>query len=161
MARPRGRPPFKPTPTQRRQVSIAAGGGMRHNEIALAIGIDIKTLEKHFELELSVGAVQRRMEVLVAMQRAAAKGNVSAQKAYMALVPEVGIPPLSADGEVPTAGATQGDPKLTVTAGQADQVVTPMVPPQGKKEAAQAAAKTAQVGTDWADLLPGPVSQLQ
>lgn len=122
------RPSFIPTKAQRRRVSVAAGGGMSHEEIALGLGISRPTLEKHFEYELSIGASQRRLEVLDAMHRTARKGNVAAQKAYMALVPVPAAPP-----EMPAESA-----------------------PQGKKEQAQAAAVTAQTGTEWETLLkPG------
>lgn len=119
-----GRPRFKPTPAQRRKVSIAAGAGMAHEEIALGLGIARNTLEKYFEQELSVGAYSRRLEVLDAMHRTAVKGNVAAQKAYVALTPAVAVPPV------------------------------PEGKPQGKKDQAQAAATGAQAGTEWEDLLP-------
>lgn len=87
------RPPFEPTDEQRRRVSIAAGGGMSHEEIALAIGISKPTLEKYFEAELSTAAYERRIEVLEAMHSAALKGNVTAQKAYLSIEPALAAPP--------------------------------------------------------------------
>lgn len=89
-----GRPPFKPTPAQRRKVAIAAAGGMAHEEIAVALGICRNTLTKHFEKELSVGAHQKRMDVLEAMARAALKGNVAAAKAFLANTPGLAAPPV-------------------------------------------------------------------
>ena len=79
------RPTFKPTTAMRRQVSIAAGAGLSHEEIARGLGIARNTLAKHFDAELSVGAYQRRMEALTAMHKAAKGGNVAAQKAFMQL----------------------------------------------------------------------------
>lgn len=122
-------PAFNPTPKLRRSVSIAAGAGVSHEEIALGMGISRPTLEKYFAFELTTGAYQRRQEVLDAMFRAAKKGNVAAQKAYAALTPKPAAPPL------PQPGATD---KL----------------PVGKKARAQADATTAQAGTDWETLLP-------
>lgn len=87
------RPEFKPTPKMRRDVSIAAGAGISHEEIALGMGIAKMTLQKHFAFELTTGAYQRRQEVLNAMFRAAKKGNVAAQKAYAALTPKASAPP--------------------------------------------------------------------
>lgn len=122
-----GRPSFKVTPAMRKKVSIAAGGGMTHNEIATGLGISVPTLEKHFREELSVGAYSRRLDVLEAMYKAARGGNVAAQKAYSAFSPASTAQPLPAvDGEKP----------------------------KGKKDQAQADAQGAQAGTDWADLLP-------
>lgn len=119
----RGRPAFKPTPVQRRKVSVAAGAGMAHEEIAIGLGISRNTLEKHFAEELSVGAYSRRLEVLDAMHRTAVKGNVAAQKAYVALTPAMAAPPVSEEK------------------------------PKGKKEQAEHDATTAAKGTDWDDLI--------
>lgn len=127
------RPQHKPTPAQRRTVSIAAGGGMSHYEIALAIGIDKGTLEKHYEFELSTGAMKRRAEVVEAMHKAAAKGNVSAQRAYLERTPQLGLPPLPTEPEKPAKGEKLGK----------------------KAQAAQDAA-TAAAGTGWDGLLPSP-----
>lgn len=115
---------FKPTPKQRHTVSVVAGAGVSHEEIAIGMGISRPTLEKHFAHELTTGAYQRRQEVLNAMFRAAKMGNVAAQKAYTALTPKVAAPPLPAE------------PK-----------------PAGKKEQAASAAVTAQAGTGWEALL--------
>lgn len=137
--RGRGRPAFKPTAAQKRQVSIAAAGGMRHDDIAIAIGICRDTLAKHFELELSAGAAARRMEVLGALYLAAKKGSSSAAKAFLAADPMLGVPPLPA-----TAPATA----------KAETAPAPVaVAKLGKKDQAQADAQTAAEGTDWEALL--------
>lgn len=119
----RGRPEFKPTAAQRRAVSIAAGAGMTHEEIAIGMGIARNTLEKHFQAELSVVAYQRRLEVLGAMHKSAMKGSVAAQKAYIALTPAAAAPPI------------------------------PKEEPMGKKAQAQADAVSAEKGTEWDDLI--------
>jgi hypothetical protein len=127
------RPPFKPTAAQKRTVAIAAGGGMTHEEIALGLGISRVTLDKYFGLELSAGASQKRLEVLNAMFAAAKKGNVSAQRAYIAFDPKPAAPPLPAE---------------------------PKAPAKGKKEQAQDDAVTAAKGTGWDELL-APRAPLQ
>lgn len=132
-SRKRGRPEFKPSAAQRRKVAIAAGAGMSHEEIALGLGISRPTLEKHFEHELSVGAYEKRLEALDALHRSAKKGNVAAIKAYTAMTPRASAPP------EPTKPGK----------------------PEGKKAQQQADAQTAQVGTDWEDILPRPSSSLQ
>jgi len=106
---------------------------MAHEEIALALGITRPTLSKHFAHELTVGAFERRMEVLEAVHRAAKKGNVAAAKAYSQLTPRTAAPP-----------ETNGD-------GAAKGTV-------GKKAQAQADATTAQQGTEWESLLKPPPS---
>lgn len=117
-----GRPAFEPTEEQREEVAIAAGGGMSHERIALALGIDRGTLEKHFEAELAGGAYRKRLDQVVAMYRAGMKGNVAAQKAYLALEPGLAAPPAEKPAE-----------------------------PLGKKEQKNKDATTAHVGTSWED----------
>lgn len=128
-----GRPPFKPSATHRRKVSIAAGAGMSHEEIALGMGISRNTLEKYFEHELSVGAYQRKLETLDALHKAAKKGNVAAIKAYNAMTPRAAAPPLEPEKQKPV----------------------------GKKEQQQAEALVAQKGTEWEEILPRTSSSLQ
>lgn len=105
---------------------------MSHEEIALALGMSRVTLSKHFEVELSTGAYQKRLEVMQAMQRAAKKGNVAAARAYLNVTPWVAPPPADKPAPAPE----------------------PKQPELGKKEQANRDAGTAQVGTEWADLLP-------
>jgi hypothetical protein len=134
------RPSFKPTAIQRRNVAIVAAGGMAHEDIAVALQISRNTLEKHFKAELSAGTAQKRMEILLSLFRAGKKGNVSAQKAFLAFVPTIGAPSAKQPGtDIP--------------------VKEPKAEPIGKKEQAQKDAVTAHVGTGWDDLLrpPGPV----
>lgn len=132
---PRGRPRFEPTAAMKQKVATAAGAGMAHEEIALALGIARNTLAKHFEHELSIGAYAKRMEVVQAMLRAAKKGNVAAAKAYMQMSPAVSAPP-------------HPQPEARPPSPQPEKL--------GKREQAQADAVTAQQGTDWESLLrPG------
>lgn len=116
---------------------------MSHEQIALALGISRNTLEKHFEVELSTGAYQRRMEVLVALHAAAKKGNVSAAKAYAGATPQF-LPP----AEFAAAPSPVSEPE----AREATQ------PAKGKKERQHEEATVAQVGTDWEHLLPASPS---
>ncbi len=139
--KPRGRPPHAPTAAQRRRVSVAAGDGMTREEIAIAIGIDRDTLAKHYEAELSKGALERRMEVYQGLHAAAKRGNSGAAKAYLAVEPQIAAPPMQPDApaETPAAPAAQ------------------KAAPLGKKEQAQADALTAPAGTEWGALLPTPL----
>ncbi len=123
-----GRPEYAPTKAIRKRVAIAAGAGMSHEEIAIGLGISRPTLEKHFEYELSHGAYAKRLEVLEAMHKAAAKGNVSAAREYLSVSPRASAPP--------PAPVEEGEP-----------------PALGKKDQAKADAKTAGAGTEWGELL--------
>ena len=58
-----GRPKFEPTDEQRRMAEGLTGFGMREDEIARLIGIDPKTLRKHFRRELDVGAIRTKAAV--------------------------------------------------------------------------------------------------
>lgn len=100
---------------------------MNHEEIAIGMGISRNTLEKHFGDELSHIALSKRIEVLSSMFNAAKKGNVSAQRAYMALQPKPAAPPIPKD---------------------------PRPPVLGKKDQANVDAVSAEKGTSWDTLLP-------
>jgi|SRR6185369_255631 len=126
---------FKPDEEMRRKVAIAAGAGMAHEEIAIGLGIEKALLQERFERELSEGAYAKRMEVLDATHAAALKGNATAQRAYLDHAPKAATPPL---------------PKPS-----ADEKPAPI----GKKQQANADAKTAACGTDWEDLLPAQPTQ--
>lgn len=129
------RPSHKPTAALRRKVSIAAGGGWAHEEIAIALGVSRNTLEKHYAAELTTVAFQRRMEAIEGLHKAARKGNAAAAKAYAAMSPRVAGPP-------------------TEAAGTNRPAVTQL--PDGKKAQLNESAKSAQEGTAWANLLKPP-----
>ncbi len=129
-----GRPPFKPTTAQRRQVEELVSCGMSPPDIARALGIARETLRKHFADELAEGLARRRAEVIALLYKSARKGNVSAQKAL----------------DLATSRAVA----------QAAFVEDPDAAPRplklGKKEQAQLDAATAGEGSEWGDdLKPG------
>ena len=128
-----GRPQHRPTKKLREKVEIAAGGGMAHENIALALGITRNTLEKHYARELTIGAAERRLEVMQALRAAAKKGRVAAIKLYLEHEPQIAVPPAPKPEAKPEAKPA----------------------PLGKKEQAQQDAVGAQAGTDWEkDLAP-------
>ena len=51
----RGRPPYEPTDKDRRIVEMLAGWAITEERIANVVGIDPKTLRKHYRTELDVG----------------------------------------------------------------------------------------------------------
>ena len=62
------RPSFKPTREQRTMVQSLAAIGMRHEQIALVVGVrSPKTVRKHFRKELTLGSA----EALAAVTRTA------------------------------------------------------------------------------------------
>ena len=58
-----GRPSHKPEPITRRQVEAMAGYGVPEADIAGMIGIDAKTLRKHYRSELDLGHVKANIKV--------------------------------------------------------------------------------------------------
>jgi hypothetical protein len=142
-----GRPEHAATAVTRRKVAIAAGGGMLHEQIALALGISTPTLRKYYKHELSIGASQCRMAVLQAVyETAKRKGTTSAAKAYLANAPEFEAPPMPEGEESPVR------PPAPVAAPAA--APEPQPAKVGKKEQAALDATSAAEGTEWADLLP-------
>ncbi len=131
------RPEHKPTAATRRRVSVAAGGGMTHEAIALALKISEPTLRKHYADELAAGAHGRRMDVLEKLYTSARRGSTSAARAYLAH--QAQFTPL-AEGQLQDGGKGSKAPKPVKV---------------GKKEQAQVDAVGAESGTDWDGILPG------
>lgn len=130
------RPEHKPTAATRRRVSIAAGGGMTHEGIALALKISEPTLRKHYPDELAAGAHSRRIDVLEKLYVSAKKGSTSAARAF--LQHQAQFAPL-AEGQL--QGTTKGP-----AAEKPEKL--------GKKEQAAADAVGAEAGTGWDGVLP-------
>lgn len=74
-----GRKPYKPTAKDRRFVKTAASGGIQQLEIAKALGMDAKTLRKHFRHELDVAMVEANATVIGALYKGAIKGGAAQQ----------------------------------------------------------------------------------
>ena len=125
-----GRPPHEPTATARRRVAVLAGGGWSQDDIAAVLEIDRNTLAKHYMHELTVGAREKREEILEAMRKAAKKGSVPAARLYLQNIGQV----------------------LPATA-LADESIAPSPIADGLKAARDRAATTAHTGTEWAEVL--------
>jgi hypothetical protein len=121
-----GRPPHVPTDDTRQRVEILRAAGMPAWQIAQTIGIGESALREHYAAEIEAGRARKRAEMIAAMFEAGRSGNVSAQRAFLALDADLDDPP-----EPPAREA-----------------------PIGKKEAAMRAAEHAAQGTSWASLLP-------
>jgi hypothetical protein len=72
------RPKFSPTEAQRRQVKSLSAYGIKHDEIALVIGIAPKTLRKHFHQELERGRIEANAQISRSLYQKAVAGNVTA-----------------------------------------------------------------------------------
>lgn len=59
----RGRPAYQPTDADRKQVELLSGIGVPIEQIGLIIGIDKKTVQKHYRDELDVGQAKAMSRV--------------------------------------------------------------------------------------------------
>ncbi|HVL70254.1 MAG TPA: hypothetical protein VM434_00040 [Beijerinckiaceae bacterium] len=139
-----GRPEFVATSEQRIAVERYVACGMRHDDIARAIGVSHPTLRKHFADELRTGPAKQRAAVIERLFNSAFSGNVSAQKHLERMT-------ASGMAEASIARTEAGDAAPAAPAAPKRQ------PRLGKKEAAKEAAKNAGVGSEWGDdLRPQP-----
>ncbi|WP_198370528.1 SAM domain-containing protein [Roseomonas rosulenta] len=75
---------YDPTPDQRRTVKTMAGFGVPHVDIATFLGIDAKTLRKHFREELDRGTTEANAKVAQSLFQMATQGkNVAAAIFWM------------------------------------------------------------------------------
>lgn len=80
----RTKPPHVPTDKSRSEVSALAGFGVVQDEIAKFIGIDSKTLRKHYRNELDIGHIRANAAVARSLfKQATEDGNVAAQIFWM------------------------------------------------------------------------------
>jgi hypothetical protein len=74
-----GRRSHKPDIAQRRQVEAMAAYGIPSEDISRVVGIDAKTLRKHYRDELDMGETKANAQVAGFLFSAAKSGNVTAQ----------------------------------------------------------------------------------
>ena len=74
-----GRRAHKPDPAQRRQVEAMAAYGIPETDISRVVGIDPKTLRKHYRDELDLGETKANAQVAGFLFNSAKNGNVTAQ----------------------------------------------------------------------------------
>ena len=74
-----GRRAHKPDPASRRQVEAMAAYGIPEIDIARVVGIDPKTLRKHYRDELDMGETKANAQVAGFLFNSARSGNVTAQ----------------------------------------------------------------------------------
>lgn len=73
-----GRPSHKPDDASRRSVQAMAGYGILEIDIAKVVGIDPKTLRKHYRDELDTGHIRANARVAESLYQQAINGNVTA-----------------------------------------------------------------------------------
>lgn len=61
--RPRGRPAYKPTDSDRSKVKTLAGYGLTHDHIATVMEISDETLRKHYRKELDAGMATAQAQI--------------------------------------------------------------------------------------------------
>src|SRR4029453_19519916 len=74
-----GRRAHKPDFAQRRQVEAMAAYGIPEINIAAVLGVDPKTLRKHYRDELDLGETKANAQIAGFLFNAARNGNVTAQ----------------------------------------------------------------------------------
>jgi hypothetical protein len=74
-----GRRAHTPDPSQRRQVEAMAAYGIPETDIGAILGIDPKTLRKHYREELDLGGTKANAQVAGFLFNSAKDGNVTAQ----------------------------------------------------------------------------------
>src|SRR3982751_1230646 len=74
-----GRRAHKPDAAQRRQVEAMAAYGIPAHDISRVVGVDAKTLRKHYRDELDLGETKANAQVAGFLFNSARSGNVTAQ----------------------------------------------------------------------------------
>ena len=72
---PRGGVAYAPTDGQRRMVKVMSGFGIPQQDIASQLGVDAKTLRKHFRDELDRGMTEANMRVAQSLFNLATTGG--------------------------------------------------------------------------------------
>ncbi|WP_283195502.1 AraC family transcriptional regulator [Rhizobium sp. AN80A] len=144
----RGRPPYEASDKDRNKIKLLLALGWSIERMANGIGVSPATLKRYFRAELKQrDAMRDRLDARrfeIAMDQANA-GNVAALKELGKMLDSNDR--MGMDQRLRDAQAS----RRTDTQKSKDQDA-----PQGKKEAAKAAAKTAGADSHWgSDLLPG------
>lgn len=79
MTKSRTRPPHEPTKAQRDTVSLHAMVGTSQEDIARVLGIDAKTLRKHYRDELDLALAKANATIGGSLFQKAKNGDTSAQ----------------------------------------------------------------------------------
>lgn len=142
-----GRKRYQPSGADREKVAVLVASGMMVDQIACAMAITEPTLRRHYRAELDTGALRKRGEMLMALNRAALKGNVAAVKEALAIMDRANLEALQdqlrgrGKPETPQAGRDTAQPTSD---------------PIGKKAQADLDAHGVVMQGPWADLVRTP-----
>ncbi|WP_291732319.1 helix-turn-helix domain-containing protein [Leisingera sp. F5] len=106
-----GRPGFEKTVEKQELVTALAAAGWRQGRIANHLGCDVKTLRKHFSLELTNAADAAEAEAILAIHKRMREGNVTAANRVIAMAEKgraVPPPPKQIDAPEGEAAADGG-----------------------------------------------------
>lgn len=142
-----GRKRYQPTQQDREKVAVLVAAGMTVDEIARAMSLSEPTLRRHYAGEIETGALRKRGEMLMALNRAALKGNVAALKESLAIMDRANLEALQ--------DAVRGKGK---TEAPAPSVPAPTQPADavGKKVQAEIDAHQVATAGGWADVIRLP-----
>lgn len=118
----RGRPPHQPSEEKRRLVIALAAFDKTKTEIAAALGITQKTLDKHYFRELrSLDSARLRLEgtLMTSLLKEVSQGNVSAINSMWKRIDKHDLSRLAVSkARTPAAGDKPGKKKQAVEAAQ-------------------------------------------
>lgn len=142
----RGRPSHQPTAKEHAQVKMLAAMNIGRAEMATFLGVSAPTIDKYFSEDIKIGQIEANAKVAASLYRAATdpkKPNVVAAIFWLKS----------------RAGWRENDGLPLRPPGP--QLPAPKEPTLGKKDAANLAAQTAHLGSDWEDLLGSPGAPVQ
>ena len=67
----------EPTPETRKLVESTSGLGLPHEQIAMLVGIDDKTLRKHYRVELDLGKAKANSQIAKTLYQKATAGDTT------------------------------------------------------------------------------------
>lgn len=140
-----GRRRYQASERDREKVAVLIASGMTVDQIASAMALSEPTLRKHYAAELETGALRKRGEMLMALNRAAMKGNVAALRESLAIMDRANLEALQGKFRKGKSDPSNDAPAPTVAAES-----------QGKKVQAEIAAHSVVTKGPWGDLLRTP-----
>lgn len=140
-----GRKRYEASERDREKVAVLVASGMTVEDIARAMSITEPTLRRHYRAELETGALRKRGEMLMALNRAALKGNVAALREALAIMDRATLEGLQdrLRGKVP--GKAADAPAAPAPASSSE--------PVGKKMQADLDAHSVVTKGPWGELI--------